>query len=284
MGNFESALQVAASTKWSAFVAMAIATAFIAFRAGSIHSVLENIWRLVAGKTDVENPALRKLLQEDKDLEKFRFVYGIKINKTNQLNTFLSWLKYNNITVGQAKKAWRWIKIDDIVHISVPGPSFFVISASVFTVIIIILCASFRLLSYSDAVYKFNESGIWFSVDKQSVHHVFETQRIDLSLCEKGPNFLVDSMHFTDREAASLCQASKSGEIAQVVSDGIKEQRWTGLALYVVGFVLFTWILLRHRSANEAKSISAITNAREIEPTGATAQKAKRVRSASPVT
>ncbi|WP_141639929.1 DUF6216 family protein [Cupriavidus basilensis] len=102
---FQSPLATALISPLLAFVGLT----FFWFRVGSLHSLLERIWRLVTGKAEVENPQLKKLIQENRDLERFRFIYGLKIETQPEFQRLMSWLHRHKVGIARLQRVRKWI-------------------------------------------------------------------------------------------------------------------------------------------------------------------------------
>lgn len=99
----------------TALASMAYAAAFIAFllyvytRAGSMHFLRDRIWRLLGGKSDFLIPDLQKLKLEVREIEHFRFEFGIPANTIQDIEQFEHWISANTISLKDATTAKEYI-------------------------------------------------------------------------------------------------------------------------------------------------------------------------------
>ncbi|MCF2135223.1 hypothetical protein IHE27_03375 [Mycetohabitans endofungorum] len=71
------------------------------WRAGSIHIVLDRLWRLVAGKADVHDPVLKALLLESRDIEKFKYTYRLKVETMAAIHRLDKWRRTHEISMSR---------------------------------------------------------------------------------------------------------------------------------------------------------------------------------------
>lgn len=163
---------------------LGIVIMFFWWRSGSIYSLLERVWRLVAGKAEVSDEKLKKFILETRDVEKFRFMYGLKVERMAELHKLLEWLNANSIGISKAQMANRWIntKTREII----PVPKFY----SLIRALGVALCgvALIPLLitvTSSEALLQMKGSKTWFLADATSVKGFFEDWVIDPAQCPK---------------------------------------------------------------------------------------------------
>lgn len=89
-------------------------------RTDSLHAVWERVWRVVAGSTEVQDPRLRSFMQEMRDLEKFRLIYGLKITNMADMQRLIRWVRRHRLDMSALQKARRWVDIANPDIISPP--------------------------------------------------------------------------------------------------------------------------------------------------------------------
>lgn len=109
MESLSSFVQSPLLSRASIALAGLLALAFFWWRAGSIHSVLDRIWRLIAGKADVHDPVLKALLQESRDIEKFQFIYRLKVETMNEMRELIAWMATHRVGMSKLQTMRKWI-------------------------------------------------------------------------------------------------------------------------------------------------------------------------------
>ncbi|MGC5803408.1 DUF6216 family protein [Ralstonia pseudosolanacearum] len=94
-------------------------------RADSLHAIWEKVWRLVAGGAEVQEPRLRAFMQEMRDLEKFRLVYGLKISNMSDMHRLIAWVRRHGLDMAILQKARRWVDISTPEIVTLPSRGYF---------------------------------------------------------------------------------------------------------------------------------------------------------------
>ncbi|WP_423739680.1 DUF6216 family protein [Cupriavidus basilensis] len=81
------------------------------WRAGSIHSILERLWLLIAGKAEVHDPELKSIFQKNRDLEKFRFFYRLKVEPLADVRKLAAWMEVHGVGMSRLQRMRRWVDI-----------------------------------------------------------------------------------------------------------------------------------------------------------------------------
>ena len=206
---------------------LVIAIVFFWWCSGSIYSLLERVWRLVAGKAEVSDERLRKFILETRDVEKFRFMYGLRVERMAELHKLLEWLNANSIGISKAQMAKQWINTKSRELIPVPKyyPLIRALGVVLCGVALIPLVIS---VTSSEALLQMKGSKTRFLADATSVKGFFEDWVIEPAQCPKE----IDSKNvggLTNAEVHLLCDAFKDGTLRQLVSDTVRQQRVLGL-------------------------------------------------------
>lgn len=224
-------------------------------RADSLHAVWEKVWRLIAGGADVQEPRLRAFMQEMRDLEKFRLVYGLSITNMADMHRFIAWVRRHRLDIAVLQKARRWVDISKPGIISRPPKSHFAWNGA-WLVLSAVLVQSAILFAISPAILKMNASGVWFSSDGAYVRTPLGSNKLELTQCATITDKLEKTFHFTTHEIKALCEAYADGSLQRLATKTMTEQKTLGA--FVV-FVAGTWLLvamLRIRSAETAERIA----------------------------
>lgn len=86
MDTFTSVVQSPLMQPLSMFAAAVTLLMVFWWRAGSIRSVLDRVWHLLAGRADVNDPVLKELLLNSRDLERFQFTYRLKVDSLAEVH------------------------------------------------------------------------------------------------------------------------------------------------------------------------------------------------------
>ena len=141
-------------------------------RSGSIFTIFERAWRLLAGRLEASDPKLKTFLQETLDIEKFSFVYGLKPETIKEMHDLITWIDVYSIGVVNAQKARKWIDIKIPEIIKTPPKSYLVTR-----VVALVLCSLFVIMSSIPitsqfAVLKFKKTGTWFLMDSNMAQSI----------------------------------------------------------------------------------------------------------------
>lgn len=238
--------------KLSGPVAIVMFVALFWLRAGSIHSVLERLWRLAAGNAEVQDQKLKRFVHEIRDLEKFRFIYGLKVDSIAELHRLLAWLDSYAIGIARAQRARRWIDLKSQDVIVSPSRKYFVGKTAVALLCVFLTVAASEIISYPSGLFETKVSKVWFLMDTQSVRHIMGDWAIDPSVCGKGVSEVQRLTGFSESESGTICKAFQDNSLQQVVRDAVKQQQWTGIAIAVFALAFLISAVICIISAEEA--------------------------------
>lgn len=86
-----------------------LAIVFFWWRAGTTQSIMELLWRLFHGRQPINDTRLAAFVDQARELERFRFTFGIKVHSIADLHRFIDWQARNNLSIVQLQQASRWI-------------------------------------------------------------------------------------------------------------------------------------------------------------------------------
>ncbi|MDX3906142.1 MAG: DUF6216 family protein [Pigmentiphaga sp.] len=193
-----------------------------------IRSVLDPIWSLIAGRAEVEDPVLKSLLQKNRDLEKFRFVYRLKAGTLDDVGKLAAWLDKHSLDISRLQKMRRWVD---------PASSEIVLAPparhTAFKLITLCL-AAFLLIGASlpgastYALFQMRTSKVWFKTDAITVQAVSRQWSFDADECKNNRTAVIAKSGFVDEEVEEICGALYGESLKQQVADTVQLQRWTG--------------------------------------------------------
>lgn len=235
-------------------VALILMIALFWWRAGSVYSLLERLWRLIAGSSDVSDAKLKAFMRDVRDLERFRFMYGLRVESKIELHAMLDWLKTHSIGIADAQHAKKWINIKTESVITKPKPKYFVKTVGVIVLSLVVLLVSKELGSSKYAWLTMKETGTSFLTDGKTVKAIWPDWSFDAGQCALGQ---VQSMKtgFSDKEITILCNAIKTNEMEDFSKSSVKLQQSVAFA---IGLSAFLFMLIQFVLLHAAQKADAI--------------------------
>lgn len=224
-------------------------------RAGSIYALLERFWRFTAGKSEISDPVLKEFSVETKDLERFIFMYRIKVNTTYEMHRFLSWLKTHQIGIGQAQRASRWIDPSTSEIIKHPPKRHAIHLGSTLFFSTILAFAIGNLALTSSTLLQVKASKAWFATDGQSAwYHAdyFKFEDIDCSGL-KQPS--APPSKLSEQDSNLICQLLKNGSLKTIADRSVHQQRALSALWGPLAFFWFLFSVVGINSLHAAKAI-----------------------------
>lgn len=225
--------------------------AFFWWRAGSIHSILERLWLLIAGKTEVHTPDLKVIFQENRDLERFRFLYRLKVETMTEVRRLILWMSEHGVGMFRLQKMRSWIDVSTS-EILVQPPKHFLPSR------LAIACAAFlamvcvgQLAASQFAYFQMRASKTWFKANATTVSAPLGGWTFTAAECTDKSN-LSQMTGFLDSETDVICKALQEKSIDSLVKQTVKLQSWTGLGFMLVALITAIFNILAAVAAQEA--------------------------------
>lgn len=210
-------------------------------RARTVFALMERVWRVVAGKAEIENAHLKKLCRESIELEKFRFVYGINIKTHRDLDKFMRWYESINIDMPSIQRAARWVEPSSHDIIRMPSTFYRAFVPTAFILISLIMAAAMSLTSSRYALFSGNQSGAWFTTDGHRISNLLGTKIIDLNSCEAGVTDITNSFAITSNEVSELCN-KRGDELSKMVGGDLYAQRIFLTVIVFFSGIFTIWI------------------------------------------
>lgn len=234
-----SALSIDSLLKLAAPLCIFILLLFFWYRAGSTHSIMERLWRILAGNTPVSNPQLAAFMQETRELERFRFVYGVNVESLADLLRLLTWREKYRVPVVdiQLMRDWFDIRAENLFR----RPHRLAVAYRL--AICLIALTGFGTAGLyamtSPALLKAKTSKIWFQTDGITVEPLFKWETVSLLDCSKADSTSLQSAGFTAYEQEVICNGAHDGSLQQLIDKAKKSARplWLGLEL-IFGAIL----------------------------------------------
>lgn len=238
MNSFTS---VVLSPLFTPLVVTCVASALIAlycWRAGSMHIVLDAIWKLTTGRADADDPIVRSLLRERLDVERFRLMYRLKVQNLDDVHKLARWAALSEISVGQLTKLGRWVDPTSREVVMKPPKRH-----ARWQAIGIVVAASAALLSLQavtsqQAWLRMKDSNVGFKSNGAAVSSPFDQWSFDESHCLSQRKDMEKVSGFTAVEVNSICAAFNERSFESFVAHTISFQRWTGVIAVVLSLAL----------------------------------------------
>lgn len=237
--------------------ALGVILLLIAFwrRAYSLHAPWERVWRLIAGGAEVQEPRLRAFMQEMRDLEKFRLVYGLKVTNLRDLHKLIGLVRRYRLDMSDLQKAKKWIDASKPEIVSLPPKHFYFWNGAGYFSALFFAVAMVLLLG-SPGLFKGNTSGVWFATDGDTIRHVYSSTSYKLDKCTWDLPELKNAFQLADNELKSICSGRADGTLKVQVSKAVSEQRMVS----ALGLGFAVWALIttavRMRSGRAAELLA----------------------------
>lgn len=154
-----------------------VAALFYAFRAGDFKALSDRIWRVLAGPSFDSKGVVDGFIDETRNIERIRFVYGIRVKSNHELLKLRHWIESNNLTMTGLRGCFGFVRIAD--RVSIDRPSGALIFGFIFiSILYYIFIIGFLYLSISNDVYiTTKETKIWARASRDRISSsVFSTK------------------------------------------------------------------------------------------------------------
>lgn len=240
--------------------------AFFWWRAGSIRSVLDRVWHLLAGSTDVNDPVLKDVLFNSRDLERFQFTYRLKVESLDDVHKLHAWSKQHRLDIAVLSKARDWVDVTRPDLIKEPPVAYIrwrIWMAGALLVVVYLLGA---LLLPSGALLHMKVSGSYFRMQESSLQHPLWLWSVSSTDCKTNVDAVIRDTGFTREETDLICGLLQEGKAQPLIDENQTSQRWLFAGAFVfLGFWFFPaiWqvgaahaaIALRRRTASVDQNV-----------------------------
>lgn len=217
--------------------------AFFWRRTGTTQSILEFFWRIVCGNSPIKDPRLAAFVDEARELERFRFIFGIKLESITELHRFLDWREAHRVPIGHVQRIRKLFDASLPHFIVEPQPTSIL---RLFTYMLFCLASivAIQILVAGDLAYlKTQKSQIWFTSDGTTIEQPFWKADAESSACNETQAVPAG---FTAAEREILCNALQDGSLKELVDTTIRKQR--RLSQWAIGFIFLAFLYLARRT------------------------------------
>lgn len=232
-----------------AFVAL---LAWFWWRTGSIRSVLDRVWHLLAGSTDVNDPILKEVLVNSRDLERFRFTYRIKVDSLDDVHKLHAWSQQHRVDIATLAKAREWVDVTRSDLIKDPPSAYIRRRLWLTGLLLVVVYGLGALLLPSGALLQMKASGTYFRLQESSLQHPLWFWSVASSDCKTSVDAVVRKTGFTKEEAGLMCGMLQGDDAKSLIEENQADQRWLFVVTLIpLGFWFFstTWLLGAARAA-----------------------------------
>ncbi|MCG1017232.1 MULTISPECIES: DUF6216 family protein [Burkholderiaceae] len=222
------------------------------WRAGSIHIVLDRLWRLVAGKADVHDPVLKALLLESRDIEKFKYTYRLKVETMAAIHRLDKWRRTHEISMSRLQKMRFWIDTTSHEMVRQPPRHYVLIHLAWACLALFPISGISQLVGSGDAYLQTRTSKVLFKTDAVTVKAPLGGWSFDSAKCVADKAGLAQLTGFNASEIDAICNALKDDSLKALVKQTLKEQAWVAIAVVLVAVVVALSNILAARAAKEA--------------------------------
>lgn len=228
---------------------------FFWWRAGSFFSLLNRLWRLIAGKADLHDPILNSLLQESLDLEKFQLIFGVRAETTADLHQFAEWKKANRVAMTSIHKARRWIDVTSTEMVRQPPKNYVRRRLAVACLATLCMFGIGQLAASRNAYLQMRVSKVWFKTDAEMVMAPFENWSFDQTKCMTGRSDVMHLTGFNTSETDAICELLAQDDLKTLVTKTVKQQGSIGLFFVFVALVFMLTNFYSALGAEEALAL-----------------------------
>ncbi|HUE92621.1 DUF6216 family protein [Pseudomonas sp.] len=231
-------------TNLPALASIVYAIAFSAFllyvykRAGSMHFLRDRIWRLMGGKSDFYIPDLQKLKLEAREIEHFRFEFGVPARTILEIQQFESWIKTNNLSLKDIATAREYIDWGNYEKLKLKDKNLGKIEKAFTTLGITFLtlaALSFWAVTPNYLMASFDDSPYFYISTKETKLTIFGENNINRIICEDETALITISKNneFPLQRIKVICEAYSDDKQLASLAKKIKEQRTAALSLSI---------------------------------------------------
>lgn len=222
------------------------------WRAGSLHSIMERLWRIAAGNTPIKNRELAEFIETNREIEKFRFIFRLKIHRHTDLQRFIRWHKANGIAIKDIQFMRHWFDADEPDFIKSPKKTVLIfpgICGAIF------LAMSFTLIfmaASSKAYLHMKSSGANFKSDGTTIESWLGEWESDASSCNEATPLFAKNLRFSADETRMICASFQDGSLKTTTEDAIKSQKAIGTTFGLVFCALSLYVFRELATALDA--------------------------------
>lgn len=236
--------------------------AYAVYRSGSGHVVLARIWRLIAGKGPVSDTTIERYLQEQNNLNAFRYFSGIKPGTLAQTHKLIEWAQERDLDLRQVARSGEYFDSKELTinEAALPGKMLGrTLFVAMWIVFALIVSVAYLGLTPSHAYLKFKGDDRYLKLDAYQAKLLVSAAPLTAAACpDSAAKNLSQTTGFSEKQVVMLCQFFTSKERQRQVDKWLASQRLTTLTLIAVLLIPFVMLV---------KWMATIVHARRLQST-----------------
>lgn len=213
------------------------------WRTGSIRSVLDRVWHLLAGSTEVNDPILKEVLVNSRDLERFRFTYRMKVDSLDDVHKLHAWSQQHRVDIAALARAREWVDVTRADLIKDPPSAYIRWRLRLAGLLLVVVYGLGALLLPSGALLHMKGSGIYFRLQESSLKHPLWFWSVASLDCKTDVDAVVRKTGFTRDETGLICGILLDKKAKSLIDENQAVQRWMFVgALVLLGLWCFPFL------------------------------------------
>lgn len=212
---------------------------YIYNRAGSMHFLRDRAWRIMGGKSDFYIPSLQKLKLEARELEHFRFEFGVPARTIQEIQKFETWIKANYLSLKDIATAREYIDWKDYDQLKLKDRNLGRIG-KIFTalgiIFLVLAVLSFWAVTPNYLMARFDDSPYFYISTKKTRLTIFGESTINKATCADETTLIKISKEgkFPLQRIKIICEAYSDDKQLVSIAKKIKEQRTAAFSLSIL--------------------------------------------------
>lgn len=256
MENLTSLASIAYVTAFGLFLF------YIFKRAGSMHFLRDRAWRLMGGKSDFLTPELQKLKLESRELEHFRFEFGVPAKSIRDIELFEQWISAHKISLKDVTIAKEYIDWTDYTHLKTKQKNLIFLRKTFkfFGIITLTFSGLFFVAAIPNHLMaSFDDTPFFYISTKSTLLSLFGGNSIDSTECKYEDRLaeLSQNSEFPLYRLQYICSVFENDDQLKSLNQSIDEQKTAALSLAIF------FALVMFYFARESKKVTAAQKIRE---------------------
>ncbi|WP_157071973.1 DUF6216 family protein [Cupriavidus sp. HPC(L)] len=251
--EFTTFLNSTVSSLIIAAVLAGVAFFLVRARTGSWRLLMERIWRIAAGKSDISDDRINEWTRELHEVERFRFMYGFKVETVQEVHELINWIRSCRIRFREACKAAHWIAVDKSITLYQPSSRFYKKGIAALAALYFAMAAPLMIGSSGWELLRIKETGTWFVTD--GVRAMSFGWKVKKGVC--GPaQWVAASTEKAKHDIEIVCKGIVGGSLAKFVDESRSKTKWIWIGIAVPIFLALVKVCKDLWSAVAARRIA----------------------------
>lgn len=219
------------------FIFITIVFIAIYFRAGSVLFMRDRIWKFLGGKSKFNINSFQRLKDNERELEHFRFEFGVPAIDLSEAESFERWVTTKNLPLREISRASKYIDWSDFANLKIKNVNLKIrkILAAVSAIFFyIFMTFSFALASSKYYIASFPDTSYFYLSENNVKFSLFSDHSLNSQTC-KSPDILSRINKESDFPLEILnqfCEELHKEEVKEKIKRNLTGQR---IALLTLG-------------------------------------------------